>query len=205
MGWLADSVRNSEGRINCFQDSIFGYWPVHGDNLLIEYSAEKEVGWEFLELTEDVQFTGRALNLGYRTGWHGGELQTTSASSVADFITQRRRWFRGYIQGIFSRGIGVRYRILEIYILLTGLLSMFALLGIAADMVFNITPFARAWFFSLPAIAIFCFVYFAGCKSNFKDRLAAGLLCWLFMLLEGIGAWESIVNPPRGFDIIKKT
>ena len=202
--WLGDSIRNSEGRINCLQHSL-GYWPVHGDNMLMEFSVEKDVGWEFPQLTEDVQFTGHALDKGYRTGWHGGELQTVSATSISDFIKQRRRWFRGILQCIFSPTISTRYRLLQTYIFVTGLMGTVVLFGVTADLFFNITPFARAWFYSVPVIAIFAFIYFIGCRSGFKDRLIAGLFCWFFTLLEGIGAWGSIVAPPKGFDIIKKT
>ena len=79
------------------------------------------------------------------------------------------------------------------------------LFGVTLDLVFNITPFARAWFYSVPVIVVFAFIYFIGCRSGFKDRLISGLLCWFFTLLEGIGAWGSIVAPPKGFDIIRKT
>ncbi len=203
-GWLGDSIRSSEGRISCMLHSL-GYWSVHGDNMLMDYSLEKEVGWEFPQLTEDVQFTGHALDKGYRTGWHGGELQTVSATSINDFTKQRRRWFRGILQCIFSPDISARYRLLQAYIAVTGLLGTVVLFGVALDLFFNITPFARAWFYSVPLITTFAFTYFIGCRSSFKDRLAAGLFCWFFTLLEGIGAWSSIFAPPKGFDIIKKT
>ena len=202
--WLGDSIRNSEGRINCLQHTI-GYWPVHGDNVLMHFSLEKEIGWEFAQLTEDVQFTGHALDKGYRTGWHGGELYTVSATSIGDFIRQRRRWFRGILQAAFSPEISVRYRLMQSYIFFTGLMSTFVLFGGISDMVFNVSPLGRLWIFSVPVMATFGFTYFLGCKSGVKHRIAAGLLCWYFSLLEGIGAWASIVAPPKGFDIIKKT
>src|ERR1035437_8430237 len=119
LSWLGDSIRSSEGRINCLQHNL-GYWPVHGDNMLMEYSLEQEVGWEFPQLTEDVQFTGHALDKGYRTGWHGGELQTVSPTSLSDFIKQRRRWFRGILQCVFSPSVSARYRMLQAYIIFTG-------------------------------------------------------------------------------------
>lgn len=203
LSWLGDSVRNSEGRVNFLQHSL-GYWPAHGDNLLIEYGVEKAVGWEFSQLTEDVQFTGHALDKGYRTGWHGGELHTVSAASVPDFIKQRRRWFRGILQCVFSTDISVKYRSLQAYVMLSGLISFFMPAGVTTDLVFNISPFARMWFYSMPVIAMLAFTFYIGCCSNVKDRFIAGILCWFFFLLEGIGAWGSIIAPPKGFDIIKK-
>lgn len=202
--WLGDSVRHSEGRINCLLHSL-GYWPAHGDNLLVEFSVEKEVGWEFSGLTEDVQFTGHALDKGYRTGWHGGELQTVSATSILDFIKQRRRWFRGIIQCAFSNDVSPRYRLVQGYVFFSGLSGLFLVPGVITDVTLNISPFARMWSFSLPLILMYGFVFFIGCRSGFKDRFTAGLLCWFFILLEGIGTWGSIVVPPKSFDIIKKT
>ena len=202
--WLGDSIRTSECRL-CHLGHSRGWWPLHGDNLLLHCEVEKEIGWEFKDLTEDILFTAHALDRGYRTGWHGGELQSTSPASIVDFIKQRRRWFRGILQCVLGRNVGTKYKALEAYLLLCGLMGIFFIVGTVANLFYDFIPFAILWYYLYPTIVIFSFAYFLGCGATLKDRATAALFCWVFGVLEGIAAWGSLIKPPQVFDIIKKT
>ena len=167
--------------------------------------VEKDIGWDFNSLTEDVLFTVYAGGRGYRTAWHGGELHSTSPASLVDFIRQRRRWMRGILQVVLNKKLKVKYRAFELYLFLCSLLGMILIVCIIIDLFYDITPFAHLWYYLFPALLMFPAIYFTGCKGNLKDRLTAGLLSWVFVILEGVAGWLSLVNPPQGFDIVKKT
>jgi egghead protein (zeste-white 4 protein) len=201
--WLGDSIRVSENRV-CHLGHSCGWWPLYGENLLVHSEVEKRVGWEFSGLTEDILFAAHAGQTGYRTGWHGGELYSTSPMSLVDFVRQRRRWFRGMLQFVLSKDIGIKYRVLELYLLLVGLLGIFFITGTVAHLVYDFNFSLVHWCYLYPALVMFSAVYFVGCAGNLKDRMMAALLCWVFGGLEGIAAWQSLLNPPKGFDIIQK-
>ena len=202
--WLGDSIRTCICRV-CHLGHSCGWWPLYGENLLMHCGVEKEIGWEFNSLTEDILFTAYAGGRGYRTGWHGGELHSTSPASLVDFIRQRRRWMRGVLQVVLNKKVKVKYRAFELYLFICSLLGMILITGIITDLFYNITPFAHLWYYLFPALLMFPAVYFTGCRGSLKDRLTASLLSWIFVILEGVAAWLSLVNPPRRFDIVKKT
>jgi egghead protein (zeste-white 4 protein) len=202
--WLGDSLRTSQGRL-CHLGHACGWWPLYGENLLMHSEVEKVIGWEFNGLTEDIIFTAHAGQKGYRTGWHGGGLHSTSPTSLADFIRQRRRWFRGMLQFVFDKNVKVKYRALELYLLLCGLLGILFFAGTAAGLLYHLTTSAVLWYYLFPALLALSAAYFIGCGGNLKDKLTAVSLCWVFVGLEGVAAWQSLLNPPHGFDIVKKT
>lgn len=201
--WLGDSIRTSEGRV-CHLGHSCGWWPLYGENLIMHSEVETGIGWEFNSLTEDILFTAYAGQKGYRTGWHGGELHSTSPTSLVDFIRQRRRWFRGMLQFVLNKNVKVKYRALELYLLLCGLLGMILIAGTMTDLLYNFAHSAALWYYLSPALVMFPAVYFTGCRGSLKDKLTASLLSWVFVILEGVAAWLSLVNPPRDFDIVKK-
>ena len=101
LAWLGDSIRTSICRTCHFGHSL-GHWPLHGENMLVHSEIEKKVNWLGSSLTEDFLFSSRAAAVGYKTGWHGGVLNSYSPSSLTDLILQRRRWFRGFIGIVFT-------------------------------------------------------------------------------------------------------
>ena len=109
------------------------------------------------------------------------------------------------LQFVCDKNVKVKYRALELYLLLCGLLGILFFAGTVAGLVFHVTPSAVLWYFVSPALVAFSTAYFIGCRGILRDKLTAVSLCWVFGGLEGIAAWQSLLNPPRGFDIVKKT
>lgn len=202
--WLGDSIRVTECRV-CHLAHSLGWWPMHGENLLVYSKVEKEIGWESKYLTEDILFTAYAGEKSYRTGWHGGQLYSTSPSTFFDFIKQRKRWFSGMLQFVLNKNVKAKYRLPELYLLLCWLMGPVFIIGAIANLFHNFTPSSSLRYYLYPVFIIFPTGYFIGCKGRFYDKLMAILFCWIFGMLEGIVAWISLVKRPDGFDIIRKT
>lgn len=199
--WLGDSLRGAECRL-CHLGHSFGWWPMHGENLLVYSKVEKDIGWEFECLTEDILFTAYAGERGYRTGWHGGELYSTSPATFFDFIKQRKRWFGGMSHFVLNKNVKVKYKITEFYLLLCWLIGPIFIIGMIANFFYNFIPFLHYYLYF--TLIIYSTGYFIGCKGNFYDKLLATLLCCVFGILEGIVALISLVKPSVNFDIIGK-
>lgn len=202
--WLGDAIRGAECRV-CHLGHSCGWWPVHGENLVTHSEVEKQVGWEFDCLTEDVCFAASAGAKGYRTGWHGGLLYSTSPTTFLDFLRQRRRWFRGMLQVILNKGLKVKYRALELYLLLCGLMGILFIVGTAVAFFKGLVPNFFIYYYLCPTIILLSTAYLVGCNGRPRDRLLALLFGWVFAILEGIAAWWSLVRPPKSFDIVRKT
>lgn len=202
--WLADSIRVAECRV-CHLGHSLGWWPLHGENLLVSSEVEKDIGWEFKCLTEDILFTAYAGEKGYRTGWHGGLLYSNSPATFLDFIKQRRRWFRGMLQFVLNKNVKVKFRIPEFYLLLCWLIGPIFIIGAVANLFHNFTPYPFLCYYLYPVFIIFPIGYFIGCKGNSYDKLLAVLFWWVFGMLEGIAAWISLVKCSNDFEIIRKT
>lgn len=201
--WLGDSIRTAECRV-CHFGHSFGRWPVHGENLLLHSEVEKEVGWEFESLLEDVMFSAYAAQKGYGTGWHGGQLFSTSPMSLLDFIKQRRRWFRGMLQHVLNRNVNAKYKVLELYLLSCGLLGIIFVAGVVVNLFYHFVSPSFSYFYLYPSLILLSTACFIGCNGNYWQRLLSALFCWVFVIVDSISAWFSLIKPPKRFDIIKK-
>lgn len=55
-------------------------------------------GWDSFNVTEDADLGLRLARLGYKTGIIASQTREESPSSLKDWMLQRRRWIRGYMQ-----------------------------------------------------------------------------------------------------------
>lgn len=85
---------------------------LHGSNLLIRADIESRIGWEFDSIAEDSVFGIKAIELGYKIGWHGGVLEEQPVFSIGDLFRQRRRWFHGQLVNIATLSMPFKLRIL---------------------------------------------------------------------------------------------
>ncbi len=73
-----------------------------GTGMCISAHALREVGWEPTSLTEDLEFSARALLAGYRTYWsHDAAIYDEKPLTFAQSWRQRLRWAQGQAQVAF--------------------------------------------------------------------------------------------------------
>lgn len=203
LSWLADAIRTSECRF-CHLGHALQWWPLHGENLLMHSRVERDIGWDRVSLLEDAQFAACANNHGYKTGWHGGELYSTSPTCLSDMIIQRRRWFGGMIRFLFAQDIRPWHRVLVFYWLLCGLTGSFLAPATAISLITNAVSPALICCYVVPVLSIFPISYYIGCSGTTGKKLMALALSPLFVAIEGVAAWWSLLVPPTDFDIISK-
>ncbi|MCL4343451.1 MAG: glycosyltransferase family 2 protein [Nitrososphaerota archaeon] len=74
--------------------------PIFGYNLIISRRALDEVGSFKKSLTEDIDLWVRLVKAKIKPHYFDGEVLIESPSSVKDFVNQRIRWYRGFLDTI---------------------------------------------------------------------------------------------------------
>lgn len=93
----ADDVGKFHLQLARLKCPIFG---LHGSFLLVKGSLEDEITWDLEgSLVEDYAFAVECMRRGLRIGEVGGIVREQSATTLGDFLRQRRRWLVG-IRGL---------------------------------------------------------------------------------------------------------
>ncbi|MEM0145801.1 MAG: glycosyltransferase [Conexivisphaerales archaeon] len=74
--------------------------PIFGYNLIISRSALNQVGLFKKSLTEDIDLWVRLVKAKIKPHYFNGEVLIESPSTVKDFVNQRVRWYRGFLDTI---------------------------------------------------------------------------------------------------------
>jgi hypothetical protein len=197
--WLVDSIRGSHCRV-CHLYHSLGWFPCHGENLLLHTSLERSVSWITHSLTEDFVFSARARRLGYKSGWHGGVLVSSSPHTIRDLIRQRRRWYWGFLQSAADNGLLIKHRLMALSLYLSPLLALLSIsavaLGISTHRLFLV--------YATGILVVVSAGYYLGCPGSAASRLAAAVLCPVSLLMESVAAILAALRPPKTFEVIEK-
>ncbi len=197
--------------------TLFG---LHGSYIVVRNDIEKATGgFDFGprgDITEDAFWAMKAMQLGIRCAWVEGYLEEQSCMSFSDFLRQRRRWFQGLVQVALHAPVAIRWRLcLALNTVLWGLapFAMFYTLGNLAHHA-AISPLVRI--LASYSFATFATLYITGLAANMDEHgikswsrrvfLTAKVLLLLpvFAAMEGLGVLWALLNPARGFEVVKK-
>ena len=175
---------------------------LNGTGFMVADDLIREMGWETVTLTEDLEFTALCSLRGIKIGWMPrARIYDEQPVTMRDSVLQRRRWSAGSLQclkrygaSLFSRGSINAFDIGMIFLGMTmnlvGLLSAFC----------TVFLFIRQWLLSpgsLPlmllmvligalgsslSMSLFCLIMFALEKKLTPRAVPAILLFSLFML-----------------------
>ncbi len=203
--WVAASFAMSywvSNRFWCLARSRLGLAvPLGGTGMCIEARLLEEVGWGTSTLTEDLEFSARALQHGVRTIWaHEAAVYDEKPLTFMQSCHQRLRWIRGgfqvarlHVPGLIREGLRRRSLVqLEAvpllcrpYLVLLGLLSLPAFLVASA----GLTGHWVGWFWFLQ--------YLLPLLSLWIDRLP--LRPFRYLILYPAFAWSWIPLTAIGF------
>ena len=202
---LADCIR-PPGCFECkFMTKYNALTHLHGSNLLVRADVEEKIGWDFDSIAEDSIFGIKALEKGYRVGWHYGVVIEQPVSSLRNLFKQRARWFRGGIQNIKE----VKSKKIKL-LLLMKLISWYC--GFPSALITFIFPFLQ---FSIPFFAriylllgtiLWILSYQIGIsynKGNKKERLFAILFLPIIGLIETAPAFLFFLSSKK-FEVVEK-
>lgn len=219
---LADNVRTGDdfARFH-FQHrlgmTIFG---LHGSYIVARNSVEKATGgFDFGskgDVTEDAWWALIAMEQGHRCAWVESYLEEQSCQSILDFMKQRRRWWQGLALVSIYAPVKLRWRFCLGLNTLLWTIAPFAMLYTMARFFwgFDVDPVTKAG--ANYSFATFIVLYLMGLKANldeagiinplvrFKWWVLQVVLLPAFSFLEGMSVLWALLNPPKGFHVIKK-
>lgn len=190
----------------------------HGSHLLVRADVEAAVGWDFGDVkTEDWMFglmmwqrhrPGKTILKGY--GYEKPPLTTK------DLLKQRRRWAHGAMQIVFDKRIRPRYRLAALYGVVSWMSALPSLIAFAVSIIYP----TGGLFPASGIIAGFTWYslyrYHAGGyklndayltgpeKRGHRRRYRIIFAVIGGMMLEACAPWYALINPPKGFEVIKK-
>ena len=120
-GWFRLILRGRD-RLNLFV-------PFTGNSMFIKRDALVSLGgWRPRELAEDLELSLRLCEYGYKIKYLDEAVTLQEApSKLSSFVTQRYRWYRGYISNLFRYGAllrGLNLRSLDMEFFLAGPILM---------------------------------------------------------------------------------
>ena len=108
------------------------------------------------------------------------------------------------LQVVLNRNVNTKYKVLELYLLSCGLLGIIFVAGVVVNLFYHFVSPSFSYFYLYPSLILLSTACFIGCNGNYWQRLLSALFCWVFVIVESISAWFSLIKPPKRFDIIKK-
>jgi egghead protein (zeste-white 4 protein) len=197
--------------------TIFG---LHGSYIVARNSVEKVTGgFDFGskgDVTEDAWWAMIAMEQGHRCAWVEGYLEEQSCQSILDFMKQRRRWWQGLALVSIFAPAKLRWRFCLALNTLLWAIAPFAMLYTLAHFFwgFKVDPMIKAG--ANYSFAAFLVLYLMGLKANMDEAGITNQLVrlkwWVlqvvllpaFSFLESMSVLWALVNPPKGFHVIKK-
>lgn len=141
------------------RDSLNLFVPYTGNSLFIRRDIlEMLGGWKPGELAEDLELSLRLYEKGYRIKYLDDAVTFQEApSKLSSFITQRYRWYRGYIQNLFRYGAllkfpGLKSLDIEFFLagpILMGLSALFYILIMVVNLLMAPSQFLSVVIWSL--------------------------------------------------------
>jgi len=224
---LADNVRTGDdfARFH-FQYKMLGtaFLGLHGSYIVVRNDVEKSTGgFDFGpkgDITEDAFWAMKAMEGDHRCRWVEGYLEEQSCMSLLDFLKQRRRWIQGLALVALYAPVKLRWRLgLGINTALWAL-APFSMLYTVVHYFwgFEVNPVVH--FLANYSYATFVVLYFMGLKANLDEGIKEKRLWFVrpvayalqalltffpvFSLMESAGVLWAIVNPGKGFHVVKK-
>jgi len=99
--------------------------PIFGYNLVVSKSVLDKVGLFKKSLTEDIDLWIRLVKAKVKPHYFNGEVLIESPSSVRDFVNQRVRWYRGFLDTLSSYKLNLN-NIQELHVWLYLTMPLFA-------------------------------------------------------------------------------
>lgn len=215
---VGDDVGRFRFQYDTFSSAFFG---MHGSYILIPSHVLNRLTWDMSSgsITEDAELAMRAMQSGVKFCHVEGFVIEQSPQSIRDLIKQRKRWFFGIAQLLRYKGISMKYKL--------GLLLMFIPWSVSWLIPYvTLVSFLSGTF--IPDILILPTMFIAGVsmgiyllglhmqldtaytKFSMIDYmilyvlLILGLVLQIIPIIETLGVLSAIMNPPKGFDVIKK-
>ena len=181
---------------------------------------KKLKGWDAFNVTEDCDLGMRLVKNGFRTGILDSYTQEEANSNMVNWIRQRSRWIKGYIQTYFvhmrnpgSFMIDLKNHDLLTFQLIVGgkILSMFinpfmwattiayfalrAIVGPFIESIFPPVIFYMAVFSLVFGNFLYMYYYMIGCaKREYEDIIKYVFLVPFYWLGMSIAAWIAVIE-----------
>ncbi|HEY5225817.1 MAG TPA: glycosyltransferase family 2 protein [Methylovirgula sp.] len=197
--------------------TLFG---LHGSYIVVRNDIEKATGgFDFGprgDITEDAFWAMKAMQQGIRCAWVEGYLEEQSCMTFSDFLRQRRRWFQGLVQVALHAPVAIRWRVCLAFNTLLWGLAPFAMFYTLGNLVHHVTISPTVRILASYSFASFATLYITGLAANMAEHgitswprcvfLTAKVLLLLpvFAAMEGLGVLWALLEPARGFDVVKK-
>jgi len=168
---------------------------MHGELLTVKGSVLKEIGFGTPSITEDFLFSAKLVSKGYRTWQSRTRISILSPNSIADFMKQRSRWYKGILQDLAKKEVPTVMKAI------VGTRMTMWTLGIFASWaLMPLWVYWGVWYFALPGAVAYWSTYIYGSKK--LGELKYILLVPLYSVLEAI-SWVHVFKE-RGFVVIDK-
>lgn len=196
--------------------TLFG---MHGSFIVVRNDVEKAIGFDFGpdgSITEDAFWALKLMESGGRSRWVHGYLEEQSTHGWRDFIHQRKRWFQGLILAGLRAPTALRWRLPLLFFTVLWGAAPIALLYTVLNILVGSAVHGTVRLLADVSFASFLTLYIVGLRSNLD---AAGItapgqrLGWLtlqlllapiFGVFESLGVVAGVLQPPRGFHVVKK-
>ena len=202
--------------LQMFKRPVFGF---KGSYIVVRMNVEESVGFDFgpsESIAEDLRFALTAWSYGYKFDFIEGEMKEKSTFTLSDFIKQRKRWFIGHFNILWSTSVSLYFK-LGIFPMHISNMLMWA----------NIVPGISPFFFQIPlplwhrtlvAILTVCilfmfafgnFMSLSNERFSWRFRLSISLLAQLLLpvsfVLETYAALRGMYERHRvAFDLVQK-
>ncbi len=186
------------------RDRLGLFVPITGNCFFIRKKVLDRIGGWRNELAEDIELSLRMFKHGFSVKYIDNVSSWQEApSSIRSFISQRSRWYRGYIKSLFRYGSLIKHlnkRMLDIEALLLGPLIMaISLLGYISAIIALFHPELSAYAF-LPTLIINSltiitfFILLIVSRPLNRNKIILALSIYFYWMLEACIALKSVFD-----------
>lgn len=219
---VIDAVRSGDdlGRFR-FQYSnmntaAFG---MHGSFMLIPKIVSDTITWDLKgkSITEDAEFSLRAMEHNFKFNWVNGILEEQSPHTIQDLIKQRKRWFTGIKTVILDNTIPLKCKYILSFMLINWSLSWTIPIITIITLIVGKSFIPTLLVIPISLITGISFaIYYVGLYVNLKSYKFTGknlhiyintfllLVLQIVPIVESIGIIQGLIKPPKTFEVIYK-
>lgn len=219
---IIDAVRSGDdlGRFR-FQytnlnSPIFG---MHGSFMLIPKIVSDTIKWDLKgkSITEDAEFSLRAMEHNFRFNWVNGMLEEQSPHTIQDLIKQRKRWFTGIKTVILDDTIPLKCKYILSFMLINWSLSWTIPIITIITLIVGKSFIPTLLVIPISLITGISFaIYYVGLYVNLKSykltipnihiyiNVFLSLILQIVPIIESIGIIQGLIKPPKTFEVIYK-
>lgn len=179
------------------------YAGLHGELLCARGDVLQDIGFDRKTIVEDFAFADNLVRAGIQTWQSQTRVSILSPHSLADYYTQRSRWFRGKLRWLPRSTPGV--------IIVTGLIQSVWLLGIfggwlVGGLWFVAGPPAKVVYLypALLSAGFYSSMYTIGVARTGLRNLPKVVLLPLYATIEHTAPYVALIKRSVSFDVIKK-